>query len=64
MQVQTAIFFITELTISYHHYWVVILIVLKIKYLDKSFLIIIWHVLSKPMALYAFFGNIHLTGQK
>ena len=32
-------------------YWVVILILLKIKYLAKSFVIIMWHVLSKPMAL-------------
>ena len=33
-------------------YWVVILILILIKHLAKSFVIIImWHVLSKPMAL-------------
>ena len=32
-------------------YWVVILILLKIKYFDKSCIIIMWHVLSEPMAL-------------
>ena len=32
-------------------YWVVILILLKIKYFDKSCIIIMWHVLPKPMAL-------------
>ena len=32
-------------------YWVVILNLLKIKYLDKSFIIIMWHTLSEPMAL-------------
>ena len=32
-------------------YWVVILILILIKYLAKSFVIIMWHVLSKPMAL-------------
>ena len=32
-------------------YWVVILNLLKIKYLDKSFIIIMWHTLSDPMAV-------------